>query len=72
MGKRFKDVVFGDEIYVMSVFVVFNGRGDNSDNELMKKIEGIYTMLSRFHNKSYIWRVYQNLFYVIRKFKENL
>ena len=46
MGKKFKDIKFGDTVYVISVFVIFNGRGDNSDDELMIKIEGIYPMLS--------------------------
>jgi hypothetical protein len=48
MGKKFKDIKFGDTVYVVSVFVIFNGRGDNSENELMKKVEGIYPMLSRY------------------------
>ena len=65
MGKQFKDVVFGDEIYVMSVFVVFNGRGDNSDNELMKKIEGIYPMLSRYDSSG------PSTFFVTRTIEAN-
>lgn len=48
MGKKFKDIKFGDTVYVVSVFVIFNGGGDNSDDELMIKIEGLYPILSRY------------------------
>ena len=65
MGKQFKDVGFGDEIYVVSMFVIFNGRGDNSDNELMKKVEGIYPMLSRYDSSG------PSTFFVTRTIEAN-
>jgi hypothetical protein len=65
MGKQFKNVGFGDEIYVVSVFVVFNGRGDNRDNELMKKIEGICPMLSRYDSSG------PSTFFVTRTLEAN-
>lgn len=48
MGKQFKDVGFGDTIYTVSVFVTFNGRGDNSESELMDKVEGKYPLFARY------------------------
>ena len=48
MGKKFKDVGFGDTIYGVSVFITFNGRGDNSENELMDKVEGRFPLFARY------------------------
>lgn len=48
MGKKFKDIKIGDTVYVVSVYVNFNVRGDNSENELMYKVEGRYPLLARY------------------------
>jgi hypothetical protein len=71
MGKKFKDIKFGDTVYVVSVFVFFSGRGDNSDDELMIKIEGIYPMLLRY-NSSGISTFFVNKIFDVNEYTTRL
>ena len=51
MGKQFKDIKFGDIVYVTTIFHVSSGHDNsNYDDELLNKIYGRYRMLETYKN----------------------
>ena len=60
MGKDFKDLKIGDIVYTASIFLLFNGHGDNEDNEILSKIEGMYPTYARYNGSElsyyYVYR----------------
>ena len=48
MEKRFNDLDKGDMIYTISVFVIFNGHMDNSENDMLNNVAGAFPRLAKY------------------------
>ena len=52
MVKRFDDLKKGDSIYTISVFVIFNGHMDNSENDILSNVVGVFTTLAKYDSSN--------------------
>ena len=67
MGKQFKDVKFGDIVYVTTIFHVSSVHNNsNYDDELLNKIYGRYPMVETYKNSGVF------AYHIRRTIEENL